>query len=84
MLIFPSGLLGSNVFLVREAPTYHTGFGVGLALVWVCGICATSLFFYIRRENKLRDGGGRDYRYELPQKERDNLGDDHPSFRFMT
>jgi hypothetical protein len=37
---------------------------------------------YLVRENKARERGERDHRYELPQEVRENLGDDHPSFRF--
>jgi hypothetical protein len=33
-------------------------------------------------ENRLRDRGKRDYRLRLPTDEAENLGDDHPSFRF--
>lgn len=78
-----SGIIGSTVFLTREAPTYPTGFGVGLGLCWVTVAAATVLAWYIIRENRIRDNGGRDYRYELPEDEKGNLGDDHPSFRFM-
>jgi hypothetical protein len=30
----------------------------------------------------LRDQGRRDDRYDLPDDEKNNLGDDHPAFRF--
>lgn len=76
------GLVASNVYLSPEAPTYPTGFGVSLALVWVCGIACMVFFLYLLRKNRLRDQGRRDHLYDLPPEELDNIGDDHPNFRF--
>lgn len=76
------GLVASNIFIASEAPTYHTGFGVSLGMVWICGIACMVFFGWLVRENRLRDAGKRDYRYEWSQEELSNLGDDHPSFRF--
>ena len=76
------GIVASNIYLKSQAPTYHLGFGLGLALVWVCVAAACLFLFYVRRENRLRDEGKRDHRYTLPEAEKNNLGDDHPAFRF--
>ncbi|KAK2793488.1 hypothetical protein FQN51_001245 [Onygenales sp. PD_10] len=76
------GIIASNIFLKSEAPSYPTGYGVCLGLIWVCGITCVIFFFYLRRENRMRVQGKRDYLLELPQDEVENLGDDHPSFRF--
>ncbi|KAF3398229.1 hypothetical protein F1880_005972 [Penicillium rolfsii] len=76
------GLVASNIFLASEAPLYHTGFGVSLGMVWICGIACTVFFAWLVRENRLREAGKRDHRYEWSQEELSNLGDDHPSFRF--
>ena len=76
------GIIASNIYLQSQAPTYHLGFGLGLALVWVCVAAACIFLFYVKRENRLRDEGKRDDRYNLPGAERNNLGDDHPAFRF--
>lgn len=76
------GLVASNIFFDGEAPTYPTGFGVSLGMVWICGVACIIFFAYLVRENRLRERGGRDERYQLPPDERDNLGDEHPSFRF--
>ncbi|KAL4894105.1 major facilitator superfamily domain-containing protein [Aspergillus ambiguus] len=76
------GLVASNVFYDAEAPAYPTGYGVSLGMVWVCGVACALFLAYVVRENRLRARGRRDHRYELPEEERDNLGDDHPSFRF--
>jgi hypothetical protein len=76
------GILASNIYLKSQAPEYPMGFGVGLGCVWICVASSFAFAWYIRRENRLRDEGKRDYRYELPEEERENLGDDHPAFRF--
>lgn len=70
------------MFVTTQAPEYPLGFGLGLGLIWLCIISSVVFLFYLRRENKLREAGKRDYRYELPEDEKRNLGDDHPSFRF--
>ncbi|KAK2865134.1 hypothetical protein FQN49_003882 [Arthroderma sp. PD_2] len=76
------GLVASNIFLDKEKPLYPTGFGTTLGAFWICGISCVILLFYLIRENRIRDEGGRDYRLQLPEDEVNNLGDDHPSFRF--
>ena len=74
------GIVASNIFLKSEAPAYPTGYGVSLALAWLCGLACTAFGAGAWRENRKRDAGGRDYRLE--GEDADNLGDDHPHFRF--
>jgi MFS family permease len=76
------GIVASNVFLSREAPTYKTGYGTSMGLLWLCGALCTALFFLVKRENRLRGKGERDWR--LQEMDANNLGDDHPSFRMTT
>lgn len=76
------GIVASNVFLTSEAPKYPTGYGVSLGMLWICGVACTVLFFMVKRENKKRERGERDYRLE--EEDADNLGDDHPQFRLTT
>jgi dipeptide/tripeptide permease len=73
------GVVASNVFLQSEMPTYRTGYGVSLGLLWICGAACTGLFFLVKWENAKRDRGERDAR--LQEVDADNLGDDHPMFR---
>jgi hypothetical protein len=40
------------------------------------------MFFLVKRENRKREQGDRDWRLEEPDA--DNLGDDHPMFRLTT
>src|SRR6478609_3970911 len=76
------GIVASNVYLTREAPEYWTGLGVSLGMVWICGISCTAFYFLAIRENKKRDRGERDHR--LQGAVADNLGDDHPHWRYAT
>ncbi|KAL7893514.1 major facilitator superfamily domain-containing protein [Trichoderma sp. SZMC 28014] len=77
-----AGIIGANIFLVNESPTYKTGYGVALACMWFGLISATLLFLLMWRENKKRDAGERDDRLNLPDDVKNNLGDDYPTFRF--
>lgn len=76
------GIVASNIFLNREVPTYKTGYGVSLGLLWICGAACTAMFFLARWENGKRERGERDSR--LLEPDADNLGDDHPRFRLTT
>lgn len=49
-------------------------------MTWLCAISCTILLFGVRAENRKRDRGERDYR--LDEQDVDNMGDDHPRFRF--
>lgn len=77
-----AGIIGSNIYLVNEAPTYVTGYSVSLAMMWLGMICATILAVLMWRENKKRDAGERDDRLNLPEDVKNNLGDAYPTFRF--
>lgn len=76
------GIIASNIFLQKQKPYYKTGFGVSLGLVWLCGLAAVAMLFLLRRENKARKAGKRDDRLAFPKEELENMGDDHPGFRF--
>ncbi|UKZ55939.1 hypothetical protein TrVGV298_009763 [Trichoderma virens] len=77
-----AGIIGSNIYLVNEAPTYVTGYSVSLAMMWLGMISATILALLMWRENKKRDAGERDDRLNLPEDVKNNLGDAYPTFRF--
>ncbi|KAI0128285.1 major facilitator superfamily domain-containing protein [Xylariales sp. AK1849] len=77
-----AGIISANIFLTNESPTYFTGYGISLGMLWLGGIAATTLVIGLLIENKRRDAGKRDYRLSQPDEEVKNMGDDHPSFRF--
>jgi hypothetical protein len=74
------GIIASNIYILSEKPRYRTGFGVSLGLLWVCAVASAIFLFGVRRENRRRDAGVRNWRLE--GKDGDNLGDDHPDFRY--
>lgn len=77
------GVVASNIYIPGQAPTFPIGFGTSLALVWLTAIGCTVFLVGLIVENRKRERGERDYRYHLPKAEQDNLGDDHPEFRFV-
>ncbi|RVX74984.1 hypothetical protein B0A52_01261 [Exophiala mesophila] len=77
------GFVGSNVWLAREAPTFRTGVAVCLGLFFMSAIFSTIYYLGLRAENARRDRGERDYRYTEEADELDNMGDDHPTWRYI-
>lgn len=73
--------VSSNVFLLKEAPKFHTGFSTGLGLSCMGALAATITWFGCKAENKRRE----QQRAELPEvldESMKELGDEHPDFRF--
>ena len=77
-----AGIVASNIYITKDAPEYLVGYGTSLALLWLSGFACTAFLIGLWRENKKRDQGRRDDRFNLPREELENLGDDHPRFRF--
>jgi hypothetical protein len=78
-----AGLVTSNIFISKQAPAFTTGYATCLAFLVLHAVLSTVLAVMLVRENKKRDRGERDDRYNLPPEQLENLGDDHPSYRFM-
>ncbi|KAI9756266.1 MAG: hypothetical protein M4579_003933 [Chaenotheca gracillima] len=78
------GIVASNIFLTTEAPRYPTGYGTALGLLGLCAVSCTVMLVGVIIENRKRDRGERDYRYQLPPEELSNIGDDHPEVRLST
>ncbi|KAF7932666.1 uncharacterized protein EAE98_003965 [Botrytis deweyae] len=64
------GIVASNIFITNQAPKYPVGYGVSLGLLVMCGIMCTVFFFGLKRENGIRDRGGRDYRFGEDEERR--------------
>ncbi|KAI5465387.1 major facilitator superfamily domain-containing protein [Mariannaea sp. PMI_226] len=77
-----AGIVGANIFLVHESPLYKTGYGTALGMMWMGALAATAMFALMWRENRKRIAGERDDRLSLPEADRKNMGDWHPSFLF--
>ena len=74
------GIISSLTFQGSQAPFYDMGYRVNLGLVCAAMVMATGYVGGMWWENKQRDAGKRDYLLE--GEEKDNLGDDHPLFRY--
>jgi MFS family permease len=75
-------IVASNIYLSREAPRFQTGYEVSFAFIGLEVILCTGILLKLKKENRKRERGDRNGRLELPQEEVNNLGDDHPDFRF--
>lgn len=63
---------------------YTTGHSINLGAQICVTLLAISGAVYCKRENKVRDAGGRDHRVEgLSEKEVVELGYRHPEFRYI-
>lgn len=76
------GLVASNIFLASEAPLYQTGYGTYLGFIWMSLLSSIGFLLVLWCENRKREQGKRDYVLDFNRDEIDNLGDDHPHFRF--
>lgn len=77
------GIVTSLIYPQTDAPLYKTGFSVCLGLLVMAVVLMWGFVTGLRVENEKRLAGKRDYRLRLPADEVSNLGDDHPSFRFV-
>ena len=77
------GIVASNIYITSQAPTYPVGFGVSLGLLWLCALSCTVFLIGLWFENRKRGRGERNGRLNLEKDELDNLGDDHPGYRFV-
>lgn len=76
------GIIASNIFLAKDSPRYFTGYVTMIVLLGMGIVLSTMFALGLILENKKRHNGKRDYRLDYSEEELDNMGDDHPSFRF--
>jgi sugar phosphate permease len=74
------GVISAWIFKGSEAPLYTSGYKINFGAVCIVGFLTLVLMGGFWLENRARDAGKRDHRLEAPDA--DNLGDDHPHFRF--
>lgn len=77
-----SGFIASNIFITTQAPGYPVGYGVAVAMTVLAFVAATGLFLGLKKENMRRACGERDHRLRMNKDVLENMGDDHPDFRF--
>ena len=75
------GFVASNVFFERDKPYFRVGFGVCLGLLLLNGVLAMVAMGLLKRENRIREVGGRDWRWR--GEDAGDLGDEHSAFRYI-
>ncbi|KAK5126480.1 hypothetical protein LTR85_010716 [Meristemomyces frigidus] len=78
------GIMGSNIFLADEAPTYPTGFGICLTMLVLFGVIWPTIYYFIlRRINQKRDGiSEEEVMAKYSEEELAEMGDESPLFRY--
>ncbi|KAI9737320.1 MAG: hypothetical protein M1835_003286 [Candelina submexicana] len=76
------GIIGSTIYMTKQAPRYYSGYGTAMGTLIFAGVLSTGFFLGLRAENKKRDRGERNHRLEQSKELLENMGDDHPDFRF--
>jgi hypothetical protein len=79
------GLVSTWSYLVRDAPDFRIGNGLNLGAASMILIIATSAWFWLKWDNKRRDGRSVEEELAgLSPKEVSNLDWKHPGFRWRT
>ncbi|EME87006.1 uncharacterized protein MYCFIDRAFT_30231 [Pseudocercospora fijiensis CIRAD86] len=79
------GIVATWTYLASDAPTYHIGHTINLSAQLVVLLLAIGGILYCLYENRLRSQGGRSYRLNgLSEEEIEDLGHQHPDFRYIT
>jgi MFS family permease len=77
-------LIGTNIFLDKEAPRYQTGYGVSLGFICLGLITALALEFTLKVKNKKKEAISEDeVRGQYTDEQLDKLGDKSPLFKYM-
>jgi len=77
------GVVGTNIYLEREAPRYPLGYGFSLSILVVASISATILRVLLKRENEKRSRmSDEEVRAKYTRKELYEMGDLSPLFRY--
>lgn len=81
-----SGLIGSNIYLPGEDPTYPTGFGISIAFIAIGGWVSPILYWlWLKRVNAQRAAvPEEEVRARYSEVELVEMGDKSPLFRFQT
>lgn len=77
------GLIATWSFIPSDAPNYHIGNGLNLASSSIILITSTIFLFWMKRDNKKREG--RSVEEELAGMSREEIQDldwKHPAFRW--
>lgn len=77
-----NGVVSSNIYQEKDAPLYRQGHGIVLGYLTIFLLGGSILqYTLLKKENKKRSAGGRDYWAEgKTEKEVEALGDTRPGF----
>lgn len=79
-----AGIISSFIYRTQDKPTYYLGHGLTLGFVFASGCLYALTTFLLRRENRRRDQGERDYLLEGKTPEQiERLGEYHPEYRYL-
>lgn len=77
------GLIGSYIYLDREAPKYPTGYGTSLAFVSAGIFASTTLEFVLRKLNaKKAQMSESEVRATYTEQDLDDMGEKSPLFKY--
>ncbi|KAF2021033.1 MFS general substrate transporter [Aaosphaeria arxii CBS 175.79] len=80
------GIVGSNIYIAKQAPRYPIGFGISLGMLAVFGCIWPPIYWLIlKRINATRDAMSEDeIRAKYTEEELAEMGDESPLFRYAT
>ncbi|TPX16106.1 uncharacterized protein E0L32_004101 [Thyridium curvatum] len=79
-----AGIFSSFIYRTQDKPEYKLGHGLTMAFVFCSGCLFAATCYFLRRENKKRDRGERDYVLEGKTPDQiARLGDYHPEYRYL-
>jgi MFS family permease len=77
-------LVGTNIFLDREAPRYQTGYGTALGFICLGMVAAVSLELYLKRGNQQKaKKPEHEVLEQYTTQELDEMGDRSPLFKYV-
>ncbi|KAJ4371410.1 hypothetical protein N0V83_004627 [Neocucurbitaria cava] len=80
------GIVGSNIYISTQSPTYPVGFGVSISMLGLFGIVWPACYsFMLKRINANRAKiSAEEVRAKYTEKELAEMGDESPLFRYST
>ena len=82
------GIIGSNIYLAKEKPAYHTGYGISIGFIGAGLIAAFTMLFSLstinkKRERYIEENGGPDGVVDKHGEQTlTEMGDRSPLFRY--
>ncbi|KAM0327475.1 hypothetical protein ACHAQA_005763 [Verticillium albo-atrum] len=76
------GIISAVVFPIKDEPQYVPGICTCIAFQILGIATAINMWVCCKKENRAREKGERDYRWDLPEEEVCKLGEKHPEFRY--